>query len=105
MDRGLRPGARVFEVGAGTGLATRRLLSLGAAPLLAIEPDERLAAFLAGSIQDSALHIDRTTFEEATLPPAHFDLGVAATSFHWVEQMPALAKAYAALKPGDWWAT
>lgn len=101
---GLRPGARVFEVGAGTGLATRRLLALGAAPLLAIEPDERLAAFLARTIPDKALRIDPTAFEEAMLPAAHFDLGVAATSFHWLEQAPALAKACAALKPGGWWA-
>jgi len=101
---GLRPRARVFEVGAGTGLATRRLLALGAAPLLAIEPDERLAAFLAQTVRDGALRIDGTAFEEAQLDPAHFDLGVAATSFHWLEQAPALAKAYAALKPGGWWA-
>ncbi len=100
----LRQGTRVFEVGAGTGLATRRLLALGAAPLLAIEPDERLAAFLAQTIRDSALRIDRATFEEAILAPSHFDLGVAATSLHWLEQIPALAKAYAALKPGGWWA-
>ena len=101
---GLRPGTRVFEVGAGTGLATRRLLALGAAPLVAIEPDERLAAFLAQTIRDSALRIDRTAFEQAMLAPANFDLGVAATSFHWLEQVPALAKAKAALKPGGWWA-
>src|SRR5579859_5881772 len=43
---GLRPGMPVFEVGAGTGLATRRLLELGASPLVAIEPDPTLAAFL-----------------------------------------------------------
>jgi SAM-dependent methyltransferase len=101
---GLRAGVRVFEVGAGTGLATRRLLALGASPLLAIEPDERLAAFLAQAVGDNVLRIDRTPFEEAQLPLAHFDLGVAATSFHWLEQAPALAKAYAALKPGGWWA-
>lgn len=101
---GLRPGTRVFEVGAGTGLATRRLLAFGAAPLRAIEPDVRLAAFLRQTIRDSALQIDQAAFEDAALPSAHFDLGVAATSFHWLEQGPALAKARAALKPGGWWA-
>jgi hypothetical protein len=39
---GLRQGARVFEIGPGTGLATKRLLELGADPLLVVEPDERL---------------------------------------------------------------
>src|ERR1700761_1436733 len=40
----LTPGTSTFEIGAGTGLATRPLLDLGANPLLAIEPDPRLAA-------------------------------------------------------------
>jgi hypothetical protein len=33
----LRPGAATFEIGAGTGIATRALLARGAGPLLAIE--------------------------------------------------------------------
>jgi hypothetical protein len=44
---GLRLGARVFEIGPGTGLATKRLLlDRGADPLLVVEPDERLANYL-----------------------------------------------------------
>ncbi|MES0210365.1 hypothetical protein NKJ93_14885 [Mesorhizobium sp. M0028] len=42
----LAPGTATFEIGAGTGTATRRLLELGASPMLAIEPDSRLATFL-----------------------------------------------------------
>ena len=40
---GLGPGTSVLEVGPGTGQATRRLLELGADPLVAIEPNEDLA--------------------------------------------------------------
>jgi hypothetical protein len=40
---GLRRRAVVFEIGTGTGTATRRLLDLGADPLTAVEPDQRLA--------------------------------------------------------------
>jgi trans-aconitate methyltransferase len=101
---GPRPGTAVFEIGAGTGLATRRLLALGASPLRAIEPDSRLANFLRDTISSSSLEIDQSAFEEAVLPEAKFSLGVAATSFHWLEQIPALAKAYRALQPGGWWA-
>jgi len=105
VERGcLRRGVAVFEVGAGTGLATRRLLALGAARLHAIEPDPRLADYLLGALGDPALSVDQASFEEADLPPGAFDLGVAATSFHWLEQGAALAKARAALKPGGWWA-
>jgi SAM-dependent methyltransferase len=100
----LRQGSSVFEVGPGTGFATKRLLTLGASPLRAIEPDPRLAAFLRETIGTPSLEIERTSFEEATLPQAAFDLGVAATSFHWLEQASALAKAYRSLKPGGWWA-
>jgi SAM-dependent methyltransferase len=101
---GLRSGSSLFEIGPGTGLASRRLLALGASPLRAIEPDPRLAGFLRESISVGVLEIDQTSFEEAILPRATFDLGVAATSFHWLEQASALAKVYQSLKPGGWWA-
>jgi SAM-dependent methyltransferase len=101
---GLRAGTAVFEIGAGTGLATRRLLTLGAAPLRAIEPDPRLAAFLRQTVPHSSLQIDQSTFEDADLPPGSFDLGTAATSFHWLEQIRALAKVRKTLKAGGWWA-
>jgi SAM-dependent methyltransferase len=100
----LRPGTSVFEIGPGTGLATRRLLSLGASPLRAIEPDPRLATFLRETIETGSLEIDQVSFDEAMLPEAAFDLGVAATAFHWLEQGSSLAKVYRSLKPGGWWA-
>ena len=36
---GLVPDAVTFEIGAGTGTATRQLLERGANPLVAVEPD------------------------------------------------------------------
>jgi SAM-dependent methyltransferase len=101
---GLRVGTSVFEIGPGSGIATRRLLSLGASPLRAIEPDPRLAAFLRETNETSSLEIDQAAFDESMLPEDWFDLGVAATSFHWLEQRSALAKVYRCLKPGGWWA-
>ena len=77
---------------------------LGVSPLRAIEPDPRLAAFLRETIPTSSLEIDLRSFEEAVIPAAAFDLGVGATSFHWLEQTSALAKLYASLKPAGWWA-
>jgi len=101
---GLGPGTSVFEIGPGTGLATRRLLSLGVSRLRAIEPDPRLASFLQQTIETGSLEIDQAAFDEAILPEAAFDLGIAATSFHWLEQASALAKVRRSLKPGGWWA-
>jgi SAM-dependent methyltransferase len=101
---GLRPGARTFEIGPGTGLATRPLLEFGASPLVAIEPDERLAAVLRERTPDVRLRIVNATFEDAELSGGDFDLGTSATAFHWLDQRPALAKVAGLLKPGGWWA-
>jgi len=43
-------------------------------------------------------------FEEVRLPGHHFDLVVAATSFHWLDERRALRKVARVLKPGGWWA-
>ena len=101
---GLKPGAKVFEIGAGTGKATRRLLDLGADPLIAIEPDARLADYLEESIPDPGLKVLRTPFEEADLEDGAFDLGISATAFHWLDEAPALEKVARLLRPGGWWA-
>lgn len=104
----IHPGSAVFEIGPGTGQATRELLRRGADPLLAIEPDPRLAAVLAdrlaGDRMADRVTIDVRPFEDVALKPAGYDLGVAATSFHWLDQASALLRVAAALKRGGWWA-
>ena len=101
---GLKAGSAAFEIGAGTGIATRRLLALGADPLAAVEPDARLAAYLAATSANPALTIVGAPFESAELPAGAFDLGLSATAFHWLDEDPALAKIATLLKPGGWWA-
>ncbi len=100
---GLRQNAATFEIGAGTGIATRRLLDLGANPLVAVEPDDRLANFLCETVKSEALTVVRSTFENAVLPVAGFDLGFCATAFHWLDEEPALKKVAGLLRPGGWW--
>jgi SAM-dependent methyltransferase len=101
---GLEPDAVVFEIGAGTGTATRQLLKLGANPLVAVEPDEPLAAFLRETIPDKALSVVVAPFEEIVLQEASFDLGLSATAFHWLNEDFALTKVAKLLRPGGWWA-
>jgi SAM-dependent methyltransferase len=101
---GLVPDAVTFEIGAGTGTATRQLLKRGANPLVAIEPDERLAAFLRETIPDKALTVLIAPFEEAVLQETSFDLGISATAFHWLNEDSALTKVAKLLRPGGWWA-
>jgi SAM-dependent methyltransferase len=101
---GLAPNAITFEIGAGTGTATRRLLELGANPLLAVEPDGHLATFLRETIPDKALTVVVAPFEEVVLQEASFDLGLSATAFHWLTEDLALTTVAKLLRPGGWWA-
>jgi SAM-dependent methyltransferase len=102
---GLRRNAAVFEIGAGTGTATHRLLELGARPLVAIEPDENLAEFLRATNPDQALTVMVSAFESAVLERETFDLGLSATAFHWLDEDSALVKIASLLRPGGWWVT
>jgi SAM-dependent methyltransferase len=90
----------VLEVGPGTGHATRRLLDLGAGPLVGIEPDPGLAGLLRERLADR-VEIRETTLEAAELAD-DFDLAVAASSFHWVDEDVGLAKIHGALRPAGW---
>lgn len=99
---GLKPGTRTFEIGPGTGLATRRLIENGASPLVAIEPDARLIAKLKERTPE--ITVVNALFEEAVLEAGTFDLGCSATAFHWMDQRAALVKVATLLKPGGWWA-
>ncbi len=103
---GLRPGAVVFEIGPGTGKATRQLRRLGARPLVLVEADPRLVRYLRGRWpeREGRFEIVSAGFERARLPRARFDLGVAAQSFHWLPERRALRKVARLLRPGGWWA-
>jgi len=95
---GLAPGAHVLEVGPGTGQATRRLLDLGA-DVVAVEPDDRLAAHIRSF---GPVKVLNEPLEDVALPRESFDLAVAASSFHWIDEEAGLGKLAAALRPGGW---
>jgi SAM-dependent methyltransferase len=92
----------VLEIGPGTGQATRRLLAVVDGPLVAIEPDPRLADFLQASLGRHHVDVRVTTLEDAQLQTCGYDLAAAASSFHWVDEGPGLAKLRDALRPGGW---
>jgi SAM-dependent methyltransferase len=97
---GLGPGSLVLEIGAGTGLVTHRLLASGTR-VIAVEPDEGMAAHLMEAIGGD-LEVVVNTFEQAVLVEGRFDLAVAATSFHWVDQAVGVPKLGRILRPGGW---
>ena len=97
---GLRPGARVLDIGAGTGLATGPLLAAGA-HVVAVEPGENLAAILAATHASDRLEITVADFETADLAGG-FDLAVAATALHWLDPVTSTRKIGELVRPGGW---
>lgn len=102
---GLAPGIDVFEIGPGTGQASRRLLAADVGSLTLIEPDPVLAAQLeAMDAKDGVLNVVNAPLEHARLALESFDLGTAATAFHWIDQARGLEVVSTLLKPGGHWA-
>lgn len=104
-----RPVKNVFETGPGTGQATERLLRMGLT-VTAIEPDSNLAAYLSGRFSikyPDRLKVINKTFEEAMPESESFDLGIAATSWHWIDPLSGTTEAFRILRPGGcfaiWW--
>lgn len=93
------PGARVLEIGAGTGQATRGLLARGWS-VVALEPGPELAAVarraLTGAVEVVGSPFER--WEPGDREP--FDLVVAATSWHWLDPRVAYRRAHELLGPG-----
>ena len=98
---GLGPGARVLEIGPGTGIATRHLLAAGA-EVVAVEPDSSLAGYLLETNAGRPLQVMPSTFEAAELHDEDFDLVTAATSFHWVDPITGLTEVGRVVRPGGW---
>jgi SAM-dependent methyltransferase len=97
---GLRSGISILEIGAGTGLATERLLDGRPQRLLAVEPDRRLAKFLRDRLDQEQLEVVETPFEKLKASEKSFDLVVSATAFHWIDAVPALRRIQRLLRDG-----
>lgn len=98
----LRPGARVLEIGGGTGKATLEWVARGYV-VTVVEPDPRMAVVVGDRTSDAdpAVQVERTTFEEF-VSDARFDLIAAAQSWHWVDPARGFEHAADLLAPGGW---
>jgi hypothetical protein len=61
-----------------------------------------MASYLRNTVVSPSLDIVISSFEEADIPQASFDLGVAATSFHWIDQKVGLSKLGQVIGPAGW---
>ena len=95
---GISRGAKLLEIGPGTGQATKPLAEKGF-DITAIELGEALAEITKQELRDyKNVRIINDAFEEITLPAASFDLVFAATSFHWIDPSLKFTKTHEVLK-------
>src|SRR5262245_9446976 len=82
---GLSAGARVLEIGCGTGKLTELLAARGLR-IDAVDPGSKLieaARRRVGDAPNVTFHVGR--FEEVELPEDTYDAAFSAAAFHWVE--------------------
>ena len=95
---GLEAGARVLEVGCGTGKLTELLAARGL-EVDAVDPGEAMIAAARSRIRDAPnVRFHHGRFEDVALPEDAFDAVFSATAFHWVEPEVGWAKAAAHLR-------
>ena len=91
----LSPGARVLEIGPGTGQASRPLLQRGL-EITAVEPGAALGALL--GVNCPEVDVIQARFEDYDPAEGAFDAVVCAQAWHWVPPEVGYAKASSALR-------
>ncbi|WP_233863246.1 class I SAM-dependent methyltransferase [Paraburkholderia adhaesiva] len=96
---GIAPGARVADIGAGTGISTRLFLDAGH-PAVAVEPNAAMRE-AADQMLGGYEHYRSVagTAEATTLDDASVDLVIAAQAFHWFDKALAHREFARILKP------
>jgi SAM-dependent methyltransferase len=94
---GLPAGARVADVGAGTGKLTRALLAAGL-DVVAVEPLDGMRARLVAELP--AVEALAGTAEALPLPDASVDAVACGDSFHWFDPQRAAPELARVIRPG-----
>ncbi|WP_328298102.1 class I SAM-dependent methyltransferase [Streptomyces sp. NBC_00435] len=97
-------GARVADVGAGTGIGTAPMHARGA-EVVAVEPGDGMAAEF--RVRNPGIPIVRGDGDRLPLAGARFDFLTYAQAWHWTDPARAVPEARRVLKPGGalaiWW--
>ncbi len=87
----------VLEIGAGTGILTR-LLAERIARVTAVEPDDRMRGVLARHARGVEVLPGRA--EEIPVGSSSYDMVIAASAWHWVDEERAVPEVARVLRPG-----
>jgi SAM-dependent methyltransferase len=87
----------VLEIGAGTGVLTR-LLARRVAHVTAVEPDERMRAVLSETATRAEVKAGHA--EELPAATSSYDVVIAASAWHWVDEERAVPEVARVLRPG-----
>lgn len=96
---GLRPGARVLDLAAGTGKLTRQLVERGA-DVIAVEPSAGMRAQLAAVLP--GVTVCDGTAEAIPLADGSVEVVAVGQAFHWFRTRSALDEIARVLRPGGW---
>jgi len=104
---GLPAGARVLDVGAGTGKLTRGLVALGL-DAVAVEPGRAMLDQLRRAVPAADAH--EGSAEEIPLADASVDAAFAGQAYHWFDRGRAIPELHRVVRPGgglallwNWW--
>lgn len=99
---GLAAGARVADIGSGTGLLARLFLDYGC-EVCGVEPNQAMREAGERLLTDCAGFSSRDGSAEASgLPAGWADLVSAGQAFHWFDPLRARVEFQRILRPGGW---
>jgi SAM-dependent methyltransferase len=87
----------VLEIGAGTGILTRKLAER-VAHVVAVEPDDRMRAVLAAT--EVSVEVLAGHAEEIPAASSSVDVVIAQSAWHWVDEERAVPEVARVLRPG-----
>jgi SAM-dependent methyltransferase len=99
LETKIAPPAVVVDVGSGTGILSRQLLTAGY-EVFGIEPNGPMRSAAEESIEDGKFHSVNGTAEGTTLEDHSVDLITAAQAFHWFDRLKAKSEFRRILKLG-----